>query len=79
MLIISSIGPLKIREVWMLRRIFLIAGIISTLMTPAVALTMAYKGVIGRDTGMSTPMGITFTCLVAARGGTDKKAPAKPC
>jgi len=31
-LIIGSIGPLKIKEVWMLRRICLSAGIVSTLM-----------------------------------------------
>ena len=30
-------------------------------------MTMAYKGIMGRDTGMSTPMGITYVaCLVAA-------------
>jgi hypothetical protein len=50
-LIISSIGPLKIREVWMLRRIFLIAGIISTLMTPAVAHDYGVQGRHGQRFG----------------------------
>jgi hypothetical protein len=52
----------------MLHRICLIAGIVSTLifMTPAAALTIAYKSIIGRDTGMFMPIGITragITCV----------------
>ena len=67
-LIISSIGPLKSREVWMLHRICLIAVIVSTLtfMTPAVAHDFGVQGHKGRDTGMSMPMGIT--CVAVAAG-----------
>ena len=53
MLIISSIGPLKSREVWMLHGICLIAGIVSTLMfmTPAVAHDYGVQGHHGQRYG----------------------------
>jgi hypothetical protein len=52
-LIISSIGPLKSREVWMLHRICLIAVIVSTLtfMTPAVAHDFGVQGHKGQRYG----------------------------
>src|SRR5262249_24391547 len=48
-----SIGPLKSGEVWMLHRICLIAGIVSTLMfmTPAVAYDHGVQGHHGQRYG----------------------------
>jgi hypothetical protein len=53
LLMIGSIGPLKNSEVWMLHRICLIAGIVSTLMlmTPAVANDYGVQGHRGQRYG----------------------------
>src|SRR5690242_12925148 len=59
---------LKSREVWMLHRICVIAGLLSTLvlMTPLSLMNMAYERIMGRNTGLSTLMRIT--CVAIAVG-----------